>query len=59
MIPAFAEPHVHLDRAFTLDLTGPNQTGTLPEAITRYHSAVDRMTVGALETGAERNGLRR
>jgi cytosine deaminase len=52
--PAFAEPHVHLDRAFTLGLTGANESGTLPEAIARYRGAVGRMTVDALEPGAHR-----
>jgi cytosine deaminase len=54
LVAAFAEPHVHLDRAFTLGLTGGNQSGTLPEAIARYHSAMPRMTVEALEVGARR-----
>lgn len=54
LVAAFAEPHVHLDRAFTLGLTGGNQSGTLPEAIVRYRSAMPLMTVEALELGARR-----
>ncbi|HEY8199788.1 MAG TPA: amidohydrolase family protein [Actinomycetota bacterium] len=54
LVPAFAEPHVHLDRAFTLGLTGGNQSGTLSEAIVRYRNAVELMTVKALEVGARR-----
>ncbi|MGH2689193.1 MAG: hypothetical protein ACRDKW_10360, partial [Actinomycetota bacterium] len=52
--PRFAEPHVHLDRAFSLSLTGWNRSGTLPEAIDRYRASVESMTVEALAVGARR-----
>src|SRR5439155_17880775 len=35
VVPAFAEPHAHLDRAFSQGITGANQSGTLLEASRR------------------------
>ena len=35
VVPAFAEPHAHLDRAFSQAITGANQSGTLLEASRR------------------------
>jgi cytosine/creatinine deaminase len=35
--PAFAEPHIHLDKVGTLPLLGENRTGTLAEAIEILH----------------------
>lgn len=52
--PRFAEPHAHLDRAFSQDLTGPNQTGTLTEAVDRFLAATDHMTINTLLPGAIR-----
>jgi cytosine deaminase len=54
LAPCFAEPHVHLDRAFSMSLTGWNRSGTLLEAIARYRGAVARMSVEALASGARR-----
>src|SRR5439155_16626877 len=54
VVPAFAEPHAHLDRAFSHAITGVNQSGTLLEAIRRFHSSVGLMVVDALAPGATR-----
>jgi len=54
VVPAFAEPHAHLDRAFSQAITGANQSGTLSEAIRRFHSSVGLMVVEALAPGARR-----
>ena len=52
VVPTLAEPHVHLDRAFSLALTGWNRTGLLDEAVERFVGSVDKMTVQALARGA-------
>jgi cytosine deaminase len=54
VVPAFAEPHAHLDRAFSLEVTGPNSTGTLEEGILRFRGALRRMNVETLRPGAVR-----
>lgn len=54
VVPALAEPHVHLDRAFSLAITGPNQSGSLAEAIQRFKGSLERMTVETLVPGALR-----
>jgi cytosine deaminase len=54
IVPAFAEPHAHLDRAFSQAITGTNQSGTLLEAIRRFRSSVGLMLVDALASGATR-----
>jgi cytosine deaminase len=50
----FAEPHAHVDRAFSTHITGVNESGTLPEAIERSRAAFDSMTVESLTPGAVR-----
>lgn len=54
LAPALTEPHAHLDRAFSLEVTGTNRSGTLAEAIQRFDAALDRMTVDSLQPGAQR-----
>lgn len=54
VVPAFAEPHAHLDRAFSIGITGANRQGTLAEAITRFRASVDDMTAESLRPGAVR-----
>jgi cytosine/adenosine deaminase-related metal-dependent hydrolase len=46
--------HAHLDRAFGQAITGVNLSGTLSEAIGRFHRAIGLMTVDALAAGAKR-----
>lgn len=53
-IPALAEPHVHVDRAFGLEVTGANASGTLGEAIERFVASIPRMSVRSLTPGAVR-----
>ena len=53
-VAPFAEPHVHLDRAFSSAVTGGNRSGTLPEAIERFLGSLERMTVETLSPGARR-----
>jgi cytosine/creatinine deaminase len=36
--PAFVQPHIHLDKALTGPLLGPNASGTLAEAIALSHA---------------------
>ena len=33
VVPAFLDPHIHLDKVNVSDVTGPNRSGTLKEAI--------------------------
>ena len=54
IIPAFAEPHVHVDRAFSHPITGPNSTGDLTEAVVRFADAAEQMTIAALVPGCSR-----
>jgi len=37
VLPAFVQPHIHLDKVLTGPLLGPNRTGTLAEAIALSH----------------------
>ena len=37
VMPAFVQPHIHLDKVLTGPLLGPNRTGTLAEAIAISH----------------------
>ena len=37
VMPAFVQPHVHLDKVLTGPVLGPNRTGTLAEAIAISH----------------------
>ena len=54
IVPTFAEPHAHLDRAFSTAITGWNRTGTLDEAVERFLGSLDRMTVESLSPGGSR-----
>jgi cytosine/creatinine deaminase len=38
VVPAFVQPHIHLDKVLTGPLLGPNRTGTLAEAIALSHA---------------------
>ena len=44
-LPAFVQPHIHLDKALTGPLLGPNRTGTLAEAIALSHRVKRAATV--------------
>jgi cytosine/creatinine deaminase len=37
VLPAFVQPHIHLDKVLTGPLLGPNRSGTLAEAIALSH----------------------
>src|SRR5438105_13092575 len=54
IVPTFAEPHTHLDRAFSSAITGWNRSGSLDEADERFLGSVDRMTVESLAPGGGR-----
>lgn len=54
VIPTFAEPHVHLDRAFSAVITGWNRSGSLDEAVRLFKASFGMMTVEALMPGAGR-----
>jgi cytosine deaminase len=54
VVPTFAEPHAHLDRAFSTAITGWNRSGLLDEAIERFLGSIDRMTVESLAPGGRR-----
>ena len=54
IVPTFAEPHAHLDRAFSTAVTGWNRSGSLDEAVDRFLGSVDRMTVESLAPGGRR-----
>ncbi|HEY3240365.1 MAG TPA: amidohydrolase family protein [Acidimicrobiia bacterium] len=54
VVPTFAEPHVHLDRAFSSAITGENRSGCLDEGVRLFKAARSVMTVEALVPGASR-----
>jgi len=54
IVPTFAEPHAHLDRAFSSAITGWNHSGSLDEAVERFLGSIDRMTVESLAPGGRR-----
>lgn len=54
LVPTFAEPHAHLDRAFSAAITGWNRSGSLDEAVERFHESIDRWTVESLAPGGRR-----
>jgi cytosine deaminase len=54
IVPTFAEPHAHIDRAFSTSITGWNQSGTLEEAVERFVGSLERMTVESLAPGGRR-----
>jgi cytosine/creatinine deaminase len=45
VLPAFVQPHIHLDKARTGPLLGPNRSGTLAEAIALSHRVKRAATV--------------
>jgi cytosine deaminase len=54
VVPSFAEPHVHLDRAFTSAITGENLSGCLDEGLRLFKAALSLMTAEALVPGVSR-----
>jgi cytosine/creatinine deaminase len=54
VVPAFAEPHTHLDRAFSSAVTGWNASGSLTEAIERFKGSLANLTVDSVAQGARR-----
>ena len=54
IVATFAEPHAHLDRAFSSSITGWNRSGLLDEAVERFLGSIDRMTVESLSPGGRR-----
>jgi cytosine deaminase len=51
--PAFVQPHIHLDKVGLGAQVGPNQTGTLAEAISLLHQAKRVATVDAVARRAK------
>jgi cytosine deaminase len=45
VVPAFVQPHIHLDKVLTGPLLGPNESGTLAEAIALSHRVKRAATV--------------
>ena len=45
VLPAFVQPHIHLDKVRTGPLLGPNRSGTLAEAIALSHRVKRAATV--------------
>ena len=45
VLPAFVQPHIHLDKVRTGPLLGPNRSGTLAEAISISHAVKRAATV--------------
>jgi cytosine deaminase len=54
VLPAFVQPHIHLDKALTGPLLGPNRTGTLAEAIALSHRVKRAATVEEVRERAGR-----
>jgi cytosine deaminase len=54
VVAALAEPHAHLDRAFSSGVTGGNASGSLSEAIERFKGSLPGMTVEIVADGARR-----
>ncbi len=54
VVPTFAEPHVHLDRAFSSAITGENRSGGLDEAVRLFKASYGAMTTEALVPGVRR-----
>ena len=54
IVPTLAEPHAHLDRAFSSAITGWNRSGSLEEAIERFLGSIERMTIESLSPGGRR-----
>jgi cytosine deaminase len=54
IVPTFAEPHAHLDRAFSSAITGWNRSGSLDEAVARFLASIHRMTAESLAPGGRR-----
>jgi cytosine deaminase len=53
-IPAFVQPHIHLDKVLTGPLLGPNRSGTLAEAISLSHAVKRAATVEEIRERAGR-----
>ncbi|HEU0237142.1 MAG TPA: hypothetical protein VFR14_11950, partial [Candidatus Limnocylindrales bacterium] len=45
VLPAFVQPHIHLDKVRTGPLLGPNRSGTLAEAIAISHRVKRAATI--------------
>jgi cytosine deaminase len=54
VVPTWAEPHTHLDRAFGSELTGWNASGSLTEAIERFKGSLPGLTVEIVVQRARR-----
>jgi cytosine/creatinine deaminase len=52
--PAFVQPHIHLDKVLTGPLLGPNESGTLAEAIALSHRVKRAATVEEVRERAGR-----
>ncbi len=53
VLPAFVEPHAHLDKAYTAD-SMPNPSGDLAGAIAAWHAAAPELTVAEIAGRARR-----
>jgi cytosine deaminase len=54
VVPAFVQPHIHLDKVLTGPLLGPNRSGTLAEAIALSHAVKRAATVEQIRARAGR-----
>ncbi len=54
LCPAFVDPHLHLDLAYSLDLVPPNRSGTLVEAIRLWSAAKRRISAADVTRRAVR-----
>jgi cytosine deaminase len=54
VVPAFVQPHIHLDKVLTGPLLGPNRTGTLAEAIALSHAVKRAATADEVRERAGR-----
>jgi len=52
VLPAFVQPHIHLDKVRTGPLLGPNRSGTLAEAIAISHRVKRAATVEEIRSRA-------
>ncbi|HEX7023005.1 MAG TPA: amidohydrolase family protein, partial [Trueperaceae bacterium] len=52
--PAFVEPHIHLDKAFLIDIAGFNEQGTLAEALRLTRAVKPRYTAEDVRRRAAR-----
>ena len=55
VVPAFVQPHLHLDKVCTAPLLSSNRTGTLPEAISLLQAIKSNATIEEVAGGPARS----